>query len=444
MSFRRRGAKFRARDLETPLTALSLRTNISWTFAGNLVYVSCQWGMLMILAKLGTPEIVGRFALGLAIAGPVMIFANLSLRQAQATDVWRGYVFGEYLTLRLLTTVVALLIISILAFVGYQLELALVILAVGLAKSFEAISDVFYGLLQQRERMDRIARSMIMKGVISLISLGSIFYLTESVFWAAMGLTVAWAAILLGYDVRSGVLMLTQSGSGTGNTGELRLRWNVQKISKLAWTVLPLGIAAGLVSFNVNIPRYMLEHYMSTREVGIFAAIAYIIIAGNVVVDALGQSSVPRLASYYADGNGQAFRSLMSKLVLLGTLLAGAGVLVSILGGSWILRLLYTPEYARYSSVLVWMMVAAGFGYVSSLLRFGVTAARYFRSQVPLLVGVTGVTAIGCAVFIPGYGVLGAALGVCIGMAFQLVGALSMLVHAERTLRKNSPVNGRS
>ncbi len=48
------------------LSPLSLRANFSWTFVGNVVYAGSQWGMLVVLAKLGTPEMVGQFSLGLA------------------------------------------------------------------------------------------------------------------------------------------------------------------------------------------------------------------------------------------------------------------------------------------------------------------------------------------------------------------------------------------
>jgi hypothetical protein len=42
--------------------ALSLRLNFSWALAGNIIYAACQWGMLSVLAKLGSPEMVGLFA----------------------------------------------------------------------------------------------------------------------------------------------------------------------------------------------------------------------------------------------------------------------------------------------------------------------------------------------------------------------------------------------
>src|SRR4051812_45337492 len=91
---------------------LSLKVNFIWTLAGNLIYAGCQWGMLVIIAKLGSAELVGQFALGLAITAPVLMFSNLQMRGIQATDAKREYSFGDYLGLRLLTTLLALLIIA--------------------------------------------------------------------------------------------------------------------------------------------------------------------------------------------------------------------------------------------------------------------------------------------------------------------------------------------
>jgi hypothetical protein len=38
----------------------SLRLNFSWTIVGNVVYAGTQWGILVLLARLGTPEAVGQ------------------------------------------------------------------------------------------------------------------------------------------------------------------------------------------------------------------------------------------------------------------------------------------------------------------------------------------------------------------------------------------------
>jgi hypothetical protein len=47
--------------------------NFLWTLSGNVVYAACQWGMLVVLAKLGTHQMVGEFALALAITAPIVV-----------------------------------------------------------------------------------------------------------------------------------------------------------------------------------------------------------------------------------------------------------------------------------------------------------------------------------------------------------------------------------
>ena len=69
-----------------PPERISLRANVAWTTCGNVVYAMSQWAMLASIAKLGSPYMVGQFALGLAVAAPVYMFTNLQLRSIQATD----------------------------------------------------------------------------------------------------------------------------------------------------------------------------------------------------------------------------------------------------------------------------------------------------------------------------------------------------------------------
>ena len=91
---------------------LSLRANFSWTFIGNLIYALSQWGILISLAKLGNPGTVGQFVLGLAITGPLFMFFSLELSNVQAADAIHQHSFNQYFSLRLFTTVLALLVLS--------------------------------------------------------------------------------------------------------------------------------------------------------------------------------------------------------------------------------------------------------------------------------------------------------------------------------------------
>lgn len=417
---------------------LTLKSNFSWTFIGNAIYAACQWGMLVVLAKFGSPEMVGTFTLGLAIAAPVFMFTNLQLRYIQATDTKQQYLFSDYLSLRLISTALGLMLVYIITLaVGYRWEVSLVILLVSLAKAFESISDVFYGLIQQHERMDYIAISLMIKGPLSLLMLGLGIYLSGSLIWGILGLVVSWAAVAFFLDVRNGKSILrnyqlTGSDSDLMVSSEivLKMNWDFQKLARLIWLALPLGLGMLLISLNINIPRYFIERTLGERELGFFAAISYLMVAGNMIVNALGESASPRLAKYYAAGDRRAFVQLLIRLVGIAAVLGGLAIVIAKFAGIQILTIVYQPEYAQYVDLFVWLMVAAGISYVSSFLGYGMTAARYFRIQTPLFLVATAISAIACFYLIPIFELKGAAIALTLSAIIQAVMTFGVIIYA--------------
>ncbi len=414
---------------------LTLRHNFAWTFLGNVVYSGCQWGMLVVLAWLGSPEMVGAFALGLAVTAPVFMFTNLQLRSVQATDARGDFHFGDYLGTRLLMTSGALATIAgLVGLSDFGRESAAIILAVAGAKACESVSDVIHGLLQQHERMDRIAVSMMLRGVVSLAALATGVWLTGRLFWGVLGMVLAWALVLAVYDCRSAYLFLSEgareatSSSLAPRSSSLAPRLAV--LGRVIWLALPLGVVTCLISLNTNIPRYFIEHQLGLRALGIFSAIGYLMVAGNTVVGALGQSACPRLAVHYAAGERTAFRLLLLKLAGIAALLGGAGVLIAVLAGPTVLRLVYGPEYAAYNELFVLVMAAAGLGYVASFLGYAVTAARHFGVQTPVFVAVGLVTVAASVLLVPRAGLQGAGWAVLVAMACQLtlLGAVTVVI----------------
>jgi len=140
----------------------SLCADFSWTFVGNAIYAGGQFAMLMLLAKLVPLELVGQYALSLAIVYPVMMLTNLQLRSVMTSGVRQQAHFGHYLSLRLLTTSLALAIIfAITQVLGYRWEMTVVAMMVGIAYAIETVSDVYYARLQLNDRMAEISKSLM-------------------------------------------------------------------------------------------------------------------------------------------------------------------------------------------------------------------------------------------------------------------------------------------
>ncbi len=410
-----------------------MRSNFAWTLAGSGVYGASQWGMLIVLAKFGSAEMLGRFALGLAICAPVVMFTNLQLRNVQATDARDEYCFRDYLSLRLISSALALAVIAAVAFAaGYRLEVASVVFVIGLAKAVESVSDVIYGRLQKCERLDRVARSMMIRGPAALAALFVLILWTGNVAVGAAGMCAAWTAVLLGYDSANARRVIPSQPLGQDDPSpRFGVARGLASVGRLAWLSLPLGIVGLLDSLNVNVPRYLVERSLGEAALGHFAALAYVVVAGNMVVGALAQSAAPRLSRSYVSDIGE-FKRLVWKLVQFGAMLGLPMLLAAVLFGRTVLTVLYTSEYAVHAKVFAWLMVAAGTGYVARFLVCSMTAARYFKAQAPLYAIALLILLVLSLWLIPPYGLLGAAWAICVGMLALLLGSIAVNIYAVR------------
>jgi len=426
---------------------LSLRANFSWTFVGNAIYSACQWGALVALAKLSSPVIVGQYALGMAIATPVTSLTGLQMRPVIASDVKQTYKFGEYLGCRLASTALAMLIILAIPLILHSgPTMTMLTFVIGLALAIESISDIYYARLQYIDRMDRIAKSQILRAPLSLMALCFGIYFTGKLNWAVALTVFVRAAVLLGYDRR----VQTHSSEPLDANSPascldfehlkqtLRPRWELRNMGRILWLALPLGIVAMLVSLNSTMPRYFIQWKLGTRELGIYSALAFLMSAGNLLVSALAQAVFVPLARYYAEGRRRAFTFLLLKLMGIGTVLGAGGIFVAWIAGPKLLAIIYRPEYAAESRLLVWFMVVAWIGYLGQFMGGAMTSARLFTQQIPLFaLGVLCIT-VGSYLLVPRMGLQGAIIASIVGLTVQLVVSAAILGYSLKNLREEA------
>ena len=406
-----------------------LGRSFGFALAGNVLYALSQWLLLVVLARLGTPVIVGQFAFALAVTAPVILFSQLNLRGIQASDAREEFSFADYALLRGLMTAAALvLIIGGWAWLGPAGEAALIIM-VGTAKAIDSVTDVILGHWQRHDRFDAVSAVTTINGVVSLAAMSLMFVSTGRVTAAATGFAFGSAIAL------AAALLIDRYGM----RGTLRWRGgrltNAVAIAKIA---LPLGPVMLLVAINANVPRYFLAFYEGNREVGVFAAVSYLAVVGATLVGALGQSISPRLAAAYVTGNSREFGRMVSSFLLCVSAIGLAGVAIAAVGGRALLNTLYSPEYGTAAPVLVISMIAGGMSLMASALGYVLTAIRRLSVQVPLFMFVVAVTAGASAVLVPAFGLLGAAWACVAGAVAQAAGSTVLLTRALGTLRRDS------
>lgn len=436
----------------SPLPSLTLRSNFKWSFVGNAIYAACQWLMVVSLAKIGTPTMVGQFSLSFALTAPAFLLTNLKLRSIQVTDGDKRYQFGDYLNLRFSLTSLALLyalLISCLA--GYRLETVIIIIGVGIAKFFEAISDIFYGLMQQKQRMDFIASSMISKGVLSLLTLGLVVFFTKSLVAGVYCMAVVWAILLVFYDMRRAYSLLgflssdkTNSFNASFGLPQFSLftkRWEWKKLIDLCKVAFPLGVQSMLGSLLINIPIYFLSNYYGEKAVGHYSSMAYFMVIGNTVTLAAGQAALPRICHYYEAGrkNRLAIFRLINALTLISLALGCFGVILALFAGKEILTIVYSKDYATQVPVLVWLMVAASFSYLYCPFWYSTTALQLFTQQSWFFSLSVLATFVSSWLLIPTYGLVGAAWAATSGNAILFLSCAALhYKHVNKLIEGNA------
>ncbi len=388
-----------------PSKQLSLKSNFSWAFAGNVINAACQWGILATLAKLGSPEVVGLFALGLAVTLPIAAFTNLQLRGVFCTDTKNEYTFGDYLGLRILGIVTTVTVSSLVAFMFYESwQSTITIVVMSFAVGSQSLADIYYALFQKHERLDLSAKSMILKGVISLLIMMIIMLITSNLIWTICGLAASRLLLVILFDIRTSRFLCEKQ--------ERIVRFKIPHVKYLLWLSLPMGLNMMILSYSQNIPRYFLEVYSGEYVLGIFSALAYVMMAGTMITGALGQAALPRLAKYYAAQELSSFRKLLSKLLFVAVCLGFLAMGVAYVLGKPILALLYTPEYAHYHTEFMLVMLAGSLGLVGGFFGTGLTAARKFRSQPILNFMACLIALVVSFLLIPRFGLMGGALTV--------------------------------
>lgn len=388
-----------------PQKPRSLIQNIRSALTGNVLYAASQFGMLSILALWTTPTEVGRYALALAITAPVFLFAGLKLRQVQVTDAANDYTFGQYFAQRVATSLLAMVsVIVAVASIGIEGRTFATVAAVALFKALESLIDILYGAMQRREQLQLVARSQVWRGVGGLVIFAAALRITERV------------------ELSAGALAIYTLGQVFFNLWRVR-RLGVRVVPNFSWMAakkltrlaLPLGIAVSVSSLSVNMPRYFIQSSEGSRELGIFAALAYLLTITGMVMASLGEAASPRLANLYFAGDYKKFRSVTCRLVLLGAGLGIIGIVGAAALGGPVLALVFGPDYAARNDVLVVLMGAAAITYTTAFLGTAVNAMRRFGVQFPINLSVLAAVTLVAWLTVPPLGIMGGALAIAAG-----------------------------
>ena len=300
----------------------------------NVARAGSQWVLIWLYAFLGGAAAVGEYSLALAVATPIFIASEMSLRNVYVT-LRRPIAFTSYLIVRVVSTSVALATALALAGIGVVSLAVLVVIA--LIKAADSIADLSYGVLQKEGRLTSIALNSIANSVFTVLFGVCIYWASRSIELSLIGSLAASAvsaAIVFGPVFRRRPGIDRTPGAPVGVIRDI-LRAGV-----------PSGLAFASVSLLTYVPVYFLGVVAGKQAVGTFAVLAYFLVFANLFYASVQQSTLHSfVAAQLTSGTSGLFRYALRigrVLILFGAL---SGALVLAFGAQFLL-LIYGDEFS--------------------------------------------------------------------------------------------------
>lgn len=347
-----------------------IRSAYIWNTAAAMLNAFQTVFILMLISRIDPVIDAGVFTIAFAIGNLMMTIGKYGIRQFQVSDVEEKYSFKEYLTSRVGTTVI--MILASFIYVGYNhmtglynMEKCTVVILICLAKAVDAFEDVFHGMLQQYLRLDVAGKILTIRLFTYIIVYLAVYLITQDLVvtsMIALLISVIQFAVfnyiaLKGFQIKKKTL-------------------RYKNVWKLMIECLPLFIAAYLVMYIGNAPKYAIDKVMSSEAQACFTYIFMPVFVISLLSQFVYQPVISKLAMLWHQSKLQEFNKLILRQIGLILGLSAAAVIGGYLLGIPVLSLIYGVDLKDYKTALVILLLGGGALAFVNFLQMIITIAR--------------------------------------------------------------------
>ena len=359
---------------EAKIAHIGLSRQFSWILFGNLYYAASQYALVIMLTRLTSSEVLGRFSLIFAITAPISLFFSFSLRTVLISDSFGKYPNSAYLVLRYATCLLAVAISSAFGFWSLKtLTFLMPIVFIASAKAIDSLSDLYYGAFQRTNQNQLIAISLLVRGTVSFALVLIFLKLGKTLDYVCFAIFLASAMTFLFYDrIHAPEFFKLRVG----------LFAVLTDIKKLARMAVPLALALVLSSLELNVPRYIVEHRIGLVALGIFSALGYPLMIGNQIIGSLASAASPQLSSYFQSKNYEEFKHLLHKLLFWGGILGALTIVFGFGFGKLVLGFFKHQEYSEEFIAFGILSIASAISYISVFFGTALSCMQLFQKKL--------------------------------------------------------------
>lgn len=320
---------------------LSLKQNIAWNSVGSMIRLGCNYLITIAVVRLSSGfDAAGTLSLAMSVSNLVSPFADFRLRTVQVTDVRNEHSAGEYVALRLMTSILAFVVGLIYSIATCTIDAIPAIVAYLVSSMAANMIEGMHAIDQRHMRMDYIGRSYMLQGISNLVLFSAMLWLTDSLVIACISMAAATLAIFFIYDLPR-----------ASRFEIIRPSIEFHAALKTLGILSPLAIAQVCSSAVLTVPKQYLAASVSTAALGIYSSVASPAAIVQMGASYIYSPLLGEFAQRFKD-NRQSALGLFKKTVLGIVAVALAAAVLMLVFGRWVLALLYGSEIVEYSYLM--------------------------------------------------------------------------------------------
>jgi len=313
------------------------------------------------LSRVFSFEDVGRYSYFLALITPLHLFFGLQLRNffnSTHGEINLDDIFG----IRLITSTIFILftlIIGLIFINGTDVAAFSIII---FAKCFESFSEISHAQKQRDGDIRYIGLILLAKSLIMcLMALGSVYLFKTfySLLIAVLIPSILFAIIDL-WNIKD----------------KLNIKRKLDK--RILYATLPLALSALVTSANINIPRYLLEHFYGMKLVGIFTTVFFFYAIVLIIANSLIQAILNKISESSKDKIS--YQKTILQFLKALTVITFCLVLGNSLFGPAIYQLAYGDNYKDHYHLLTHLNYLIPLGLLATKLGYMIMAQNDYKS----------------------------------------------------------------
>ena len=389
----------------------NLKKDYFWNTLGTSLFSFNSLFFMIIVTRFNSLSDAGIFSFAYATAGIINYFALYSGRTYQISNTNEKFTGSLYIVTRYLTAFFALLISIVFVVInGYPLNKAIIILLLCIVKCLEAVSDVYYGILQGHSKLYIAGKSMTYKSLISVIGFIIIDLLTRNLIVSCFYLLIVNITVLILYDIR--------------NTSKFM---HIVKDFKKSSIILLLRVSSYTFLFTLtvtvimNLPRYFIDFFLNDSDQAIYGIISmpatFVMLFSQFIL----QPSLVSLSNHYKRKEKRNFNKVVFKISSLILVSMVVILPVAYILGVPVLEFSYGVELSEYTFLLLLVILGSAFYAVSNVLLNSLIVVHCNKEQLYVQVFILIISLVICYFLVNYLGINGGLLSYFSILALQFI-----------------------